>query len=218
WDRQREITFEQQKKTGVIPANAKLTPRPKEIPAWDDQPADAKKVFCRLMENYAAFMAHTDFHIGRLIDSIEQAGELDNTLIFYIVGDNGASAEGGLEGTFNKVASVLGFNPGLQGIIKRLDQIGEPQSEPHIPVGGAWARDTPFQWTKQIASHLGGVRNPMVVHWPRGIKARGELRTQYHHVIDVAPTVLDCCGLSEPKLVNGIPQKPMHGVSMRYSF
>jgi arylsulfatase len=218
WDRQRDITFEQQKKIGVIPANAKLTPRPKEIPAWDAQTADAKKVCCRLMENYAAFMAHTDFHIGRLIDNIEQAGELDNTLIFYIVGDNGASAEGGLHGTFNKVASVLGFNPGLQGIIKRLDQIGEPQSEPHVPVGWAWAMDTPFQWTKQFASHLGGVRNPMIVHWPRGIKAKGELRTQYHHVIDVAPTILDCCGLSEPKTVNGIPQKPMHGVSMRYTF
>jgi arylsulfatase len=218
WDQQREITFAQQKKLGVIPANAKLTPRPKEIPAWDAQPPDAKKVYCRLMENYAAYMAHTDFHIGRLIDNLKKSGELDNTLILYVVGDNGPSAEGGLEGTFNEVASLIGFNPGLASIVKRIDQIGGPESEPHVPVGWAWAMATPFQWTKQIASHLGGTRNPMIVHWPKGIKAKGELRTQYHHVIDVVPTILDCCGVSEPKVVNGIPQKPIQGVSMRYSF
>jgi arylsulfatase len=218
WDKQREMTFAQQKKLGVIPAKAKLTPRPKEIPAWADQPADAKKVYCRLMENYAAYMAHADFHIGRLLDSLEKSGELDNTLVMYVVGDNGPSAEGGLEGTFNEVASLLGFNPGLASIVKRIEQIGGPESEPHVPVGWAWAMATPFQWTKQIASHLGGTRNPMIVHWPKGIKAKGELRTQYHHVIDVVPTILDCCGVAEPKVVNGIPQKPIQGVSMRYSF
>ena len=218
WDRQREITHAKQLELGVIPQGTKLTPRPKEIPAWDSQSAEARQVYCRLMENYAAFMAHTDHEVGRLIDSLEQSGELDNTLVFYIVGDNGASAEGGLEGTFNEVASLMGYNPGLAGIIKRIDQIGEPESEPHVPVGWAWSTNAPFQWTKQVASHFGGTRNPMVVHWPKGIKAKGELRTQFHHCIDVVPTILDCCAVAEPKTVNGTPQKPIEGVSMRYSF
>jgi arylsulfatase len=218
WDKQREMTYEQQKKIGVIPADAKLTPRPKEIPAWDEQPAEAKRVYLRLMENYAAYMAYTDYHIGRLIDSLAQSGELDNTLVMYVVGDNGPSAEGGLEGTFNEVASLIGFNPGLASISKRIDQIGGPESEPHVPVGWAWAMAAPFQWTKQIASHFGGTRNPMIVHWPKGIKAKGEQRTQFHHVIDIVPTILDCCGIPEPKVVNGIPQKPIEGVSMRYTF
>jgi arylsulfatase len=218
WDKQREMTFEQQKKIGVIPADAKLTPRPKELPAWDDQPADAKKVYLKLMENYAAYMAYTDDQVGRFIDSLEKSGELDNTLVMYVVGDNGPSAEGGLEGTFNEVASLIGFNPGLASIVKRIDQIGGPESEPHVPVGWAWAMAAPFQWTKQIASHFGGTRNPMIAHWPNGIKAKGEQRTQFHHVIDVVPTILDCCGVPEPKVVNGIPQKPIEGVSMRYTF
>jgi arylsulfatase len=218
WDRQREMTHAKQLELGVIPGGTKLTPRPKEIPAWDSQSAEAKQVFCRLMENYAAFMAHTDHEVGRLIDSLEQSGELDNTLVFYIVGDNGASGEGGLEGTFSEVASLMGYNPGLAGIIKRIDQIGAPESEPHVPVGWAWATNAPFQWTKQVASHFGGTRNPMVVHWPKGINARGELREQFHHCIDIVPTILDCCGVPEPKVVNGIPQKPIEGVSMRYSF
>ncbi len=235
WDKQREMTFEQQKKLGVIPPDAKLTPRPKEIPAWDDQPADAKKVYCRLMENYAAFMAHTDHHVGRLIDSLQQSGELENTLLFYIVGDNGPSAEGGLEGTFNELASLIGFNPGLAAISQRIDLIGTPESEPHVPVGWAWAMATPFKWTKQVASHFGGTRNPMIVHWPRVIKrgegpnssgkaatsgtpTNGGIRTQFHHVIDVVPTILEACKLPQPKVVNGIPQKPIEGVSMLYSF
>jgi arylsulfatase len=218
WDKQREIAHARQLELGVIPKGTKLTPRPKEIPAWDDQPADAKKVYCRLMENYAGYLAFADDQIGRLIDSIEQAGELDNTLIFYIVGDNGPSAEGGLEGTFNEVASLAGFNPGLADIVKRIDQIGEPGTEPHVPVGWAWAMSSPLQWTKQVASHFGGTRNPLVVHWPKGIKAKGELRTQFHHVIDVVPTILEACRVPEPKTVNGIPQKPIQGVSMGYSF
>jgi arylsulfatase len=218
WDRQRELTFERQKRIGVIPADARLTPRPKEIPAWEDQPADAKKVYLRLMENYAAYMAYTDDQVGRLIDSLAQAGELDNTLVMYVVGDNGPSAEGGLEGTFNEVASLVGFNPGLASIVKRIDQIGGPESEPHVPVGWAWAMAAPFQWTKQVASHFGGTRNPMIVHWPKGIRAKGERRTQFHHVIDVVPTILDCCGVPGPRVVNGIPQKPIEGVSMRYAF
>jgi arylsulfatase len=170
------------------------------------------------MENYAGFMAHTDHHVGRLIDSLETSGELDNTLVFYIVGDNGASAEGGLEGTFSELASLLGIQLGLESTINRIDEIGGPTSEPHVPVGWAWAMDAPFQWTKQVASHFGGTRNPLVVHWPKGIKAQGQQRTQFHHVIDVVPTILEACKVPEPTVVNGIPQIPIEGVSMLYSF
>ncbi|MCA9069955.1 MAG: sulfatase-like hydrolase/transferase, partial [Planctomycetaceae bacterium] len=218
WDKQREMTHAKQLELGIIPQGTKLTPRPKEIPAWDDQPEKAKTVYKRLMENYAGFMAHTDHHVGRLIDSLEASGELDNTLIFYIVGDNGASAEGGLEGTFSELASLLGIQLGLASTINRLDEIGGPTSEPHVPVGWAWAMDSPFQWTKQVASHFGGTRNPLIVHWPKGIKSKGQQRTQFHHVIDVVPTILDACKIPAPKEVNGIPQKPMEGVSMSYSF
>ena len=170
------------------------------------------------MENYAAYMAYTDHEVGRLIDSLRASGELDNTLVMYVVGDNGASAEGGLEGTFSEIASLLGIQLGLESTIKRIDEIGGPTSEPHVPVGWAWAMDAPFQWTKQVASHFGGTRNPMVVHWPKGIKAKGEIRNQFHHVIDVVPTILEACKIPEPKVVNGIAQKPIEGVSMLYSF
>ncbi len=218
WDQQRELTFAKQKELGVIPADAKLTPRPQEIPAWEDQPEDAKQVYERLMENYAGYMAHTDYHVGRLIESLEKSGELDNTLIFYIIGDNGASAEGGLEGTFSEIASLMGVQLGLQSSIKRIDEIGGPASEPHVPVGWAWAMCAPFQWTKQVASHLGGTRNPLVVHWPKGIKAQGEIRDQFHHVIDVVPTILEACKITVPDQVDGIEQKPIEGVSMLYTF
>ena len=218
WDRQRELTHAKQLEMGVIPKGTKLTPRPESIPAWDSQPADARKVYTRLMENYAAYMEYTDFEVGRLIGSLETSGELDNTLIMYVVGDNGASAEGGLQGTFSEIASLIGVQLGLESTIKRIDEIGGPTSEPHVPVGWAWAMDAPFQWTKQVASHFGGTRNPMVVHWPKGIKAKGETRTQFHHVIDVVPTILEACRIPEPKVVNGIAQKPIEGVSMLYSF
>jgi arylsulfatase len=218
WDKQRELTFAKQKESGVIPGSAQLTPRPKEIPAWNAQSAEAKQVYARLMENYAGYMAHTDHHVGRLINSLAASGELDNTLIFYIVGDNGASAEGGLEGTFSEIASLLGVQLGLASTIKRIDEIGGPSSEPHVPVGWAWAMGTPFQWTKQVASHLGGTRNPMVVHWPKGIKARGELRTQFHHVVDVVPTILEACRIDAPDTVDGIKQRPIEGVSLVYTF
>jgi len=170
------------------------------------------------MESYAAYMAYTDAEVGRLIDSLAASGELDNTLVMYVVGDNGASAEGGLEGTFSEIASLIGVQLGLTSTIKRLDEIGGPTSEPHVPVGWAWAMDAPFQWTKQVASHFGGTRNPLVVHWPKGIKAKGETRTQFHHVIDVVPTILEACKIPQPKVVDGIPQKPIEGVSMLYSF
>jgi arylsulfatase A-like enzyme len=218
WDKQRELTHAKQLETGIIPKGTKLTPRPKEIPAWDDQKADAKIVYSRLMENYAAYMAYTDHEVGRLLDSLRQSGELDNTLVMYVIGDNGASAEGGLEGTFSEIASLLGIQLGLDSLIKRLDEIGGPTSEPHVPVGWAWAMNAPFQWTKQVASHFGGTRNPMVIHWPKGIKAKGEQRSQFHHVIDVVPTILEACKIAPPKTVNGIPQKPMEGISMLYSF
>jgi Sulfatase len=212
------LTHARQLEMGIVPAGTKLTPRPKEIPAWDTQPAEAKKVYCRLMENYAAYMAYTDYEVGRLIESLRTSGELDNTLVMYVVGDNGASAEGGLEGTFSEIASLIGIQLGLESTLKRIDEIGGPTSEPHVPVGWAWAMNAPFQWTKQVASHFGGTRNPMVVHWPKGIKAKGEIRNQFHHVIDVVPTILEACKLPEPKVVNGIPQKPIEGISMVYSF
>jgi arylsulfatase A-like enzyme len=218
WDQQREQTHARQLEMGVILQGTKLTPRPKEIPAWDSQSDEQKRVYLRLMENYAGYMAHTDHHVGRLIDSLDASGELDNTLVFYIIGDNGASAEGGLEGTFSELASLLGIQLGLESMVDRLDEIGGPTSEPHVPVGWAWAMCAPFQWTKQVASHFGGTRNPMVVHWPKGIRARGEQRTQFHHAIDVVPTILEACKIAEPKVVNGIEQKPIEGVSMAYTF
>jgi hypothetical protein len=170
------------------------------------------------MENYAAYMAYTDHEVGRLIESLDASGELDNTLLMYVVGDNGASAEGGLEGTFSEVASLLGVQLGLESTIKRMDEIGGPTSEPHVPVGWAWAMTAPFQWTKQVASHFGGTRNPLIVHWPKGIKAKGQSRNQFHHVIDLVPTILKACKIPEPTEVNGIQQKPIEGVSMVYSF
>lgn len=218
WDKQRELTHAKQLSMGIIPKGTKLTPRPKEIPAWDTQSADARKVYTRLMENYAAYMAYTDAEVGRLIESLRTSGELDNTLVMYVVGDNGASAEGGLEGTFSEIASLLGIQLGLESTLKQIDEIGGPKSEPHVPVGWAWAMDAPFQWTKQVASHFGGTRNPLVVHWPKGIKAKGEIRDQFHHVIDVVPTILEAAKIPEPKIVNGIVQKPIEGVSMLYSF
>ena len=187
WDRQRELTHARQLEMGIIPKGTKLTPRDPSIPSWDSRSADEKKVYTRLMENYAGYMEYTDHQVGRLIDSLAASGELDNTLVMYVVGDNGASAEGGLEGTFSELASLIGVQLGLESTIKRIDEIGGPTSEPHVPVGWAWAMNAPFQWTKQVASHFGGTRNPLVVHWPKGIKAKGEIRNQFHHVIDVVP-------------------------------
>jgi arylsulfatase len=218
WDKQRELTHARQIQMGIIPKNTQLTPRPTEIPGWETQSGEARKVYTRLMENYAAYMAFTDHEVGRLIDSLRDSGELENTLILYVVGDNGASAEGGLEGTFSEIASLLGIQLGLESILSRIDEIGGPTSEPHVPVGWAWAMNAPFQWTKQIASHFGGTRNPLVVHWPRGIKSKGEIRDQFHHVIDIVPTILEATGITEPREVNGIAQKPIEGVSMLYSF
>jgi arylsulfatase len=218
WDRYREETFARQKELGVIPGDAKLTPRPKEIPGWDEQPEEARRVYRRLMENYSGFLDHTDEQIGRLVAAVEQSGDLDNTIIIYVVGDNGASGEGGLEGTISEVASINGVQLGLPELEAKFDEIGGPGTDPHVPVGWAWAAATPFQWTKQVASHFGGTRNGLLIQWPKGIRTRNELRTQFHHVIDIAPTVLEAAGLPEPKIVNGVEQKPIEGVSMLYSF
>ncbi len=220
WDKLREETFAMQKTLGVIPPECQLTPRHKEIPAWDDMPENLKPVLRRQMEVYAGFLEYTDHHIGRLLDSLEKLGQLENTLVYYVIGDNGASAEGTLNGTFNE---MLNFN-GMSAIetpeflMARIDKLGGPDSYNHYAVGWAHAMNTPYQWTKQVASHWGGTRNGTIVHWPKGIKGKGELRSQFHHVIDVAPTILEAAGLPEPIAVNGVQQKPIEGVSMLYSF
>ena len=216
WDKLREETFARQKKLGVIPADTKLTPRPKEIPAWDDMSADQKRLFERQMETFAGFAEHTDHEVGRLVAQLEAIGELDNTLFFYIVGDNGSSAEGGPEGTYNEMMALNGIVGKADQMMGHIDDWGGPTTFPHFAIGWAWAGNTPFQWTKQVASHFGGTRNGMVLHWPKGIKAKGEIRSQFHHVIDVAPTVLEAAKLPQPKTVNGVEQRPMDGVSMLY--
>ena len=217
WDKLREETFARQKKLGVIPADAKLTPRPKEIPAWGDMSANQKRLFERQMEAFAGFAEHTDHEVGRLVAQLEAIGVLDNTIFYYIVGDNGASAEGGPEGTYNELMALNGIIGKADQMMQHIDTWGSPTTFPHFAIGWAWAGNTPFQWTKQVASHFGGTRNGMVLHWPKGIKAKGQVRSQFHHVVDVAPTVLEAAKLPQPKLVNGIKQRPMDGVSMLYS-
>ncbi len=217
WDALREQTFARQKKLGVIPADAQLTPRPAEIPAWADMNAEQRRLFERQMETFAGFAEHTDHEVGRLVAQLEALGELDNTLFFYIVGDNGSSAEGGPEGTFNEMMALNGIVGRADQMMGHIDEWGSPSTFPHFAIGWAWAGNTPFQWTKQVASHFGGTRNGMVMHWPAGVSARGEVRSQFHHVIDVAPTVLEAAHLPQPRLVNGVEQRPMDGVSMLYS-
>jgi arylsulfatase A-like enzyme len=220
WDALRERTFARQKELGVIPADAELTTRPEEIPAWEDMPDDLKPVLARQMEVYAGFLEHTDHHVGRLVDALADLEILHDTLIYYIIGDNGASAEGTPNGCFNELI-VLNGAAGLETVefmTARIDDFGAPAAYNHYAVGWAHAMDTPYQWTKQIASHWGGTRNGTVVHWPNGISARDEIRSQFHHVIDVAPTVLEAAGLPEPSSVNGVQQAPLQGFSMAYSF
>jgi arylsulfatase A-like enzyme len=220
WDALRERTFARQKELGVIPADAELTERPAEIPAWDDMPDDLKPVLARQMEVYAGFLEHTDHHLGRLIDALSELEILENTLVCYIIGDNGASAEGTPNGCFNELA-ILNGAFGIETVdfmAARIDDFGTPKAYNHYAVGWAHAMDTPYQWTKQIASHWGGTRNGTIVHWPSRISARGEIRSQFHHVIDIAPTVLDAAGVPEPTFVHGVQQTPLHGVSMAYSF
>jgi arylsulfatase A-like enzyme len=220
WDALRELTFTRQKEMGVIPADAELPPRHDEISSWDDMPDEMKPVLSRQMEVYAGFLDHTDHHIGRIVDAIDDLGVLDNTLIYYIIGDNGASAEGTMNGAFNEMANFNGMadleTP--EFMASRIDDFGSPDSYNHFSVGWAWAMNTPFQWTKQVASHWGGTRNATIVHWPDRIKDAGGLRSQFSHVIDVAQTILEAAGLPEPTMVNGVQQSPMEGTSMTYSF
>ena len=220
WDALRDETLARQKQLGVVPPDTEMSARPTEIQAWDDVPADLKPVLARQMEVYAGFLEHTDHHIGRLIDALTELDVLDNTLVYLIIGDNGASAEGTPNGTFNEIISLNGaaaFET-TEFMAQRIDQFGTPAAYNHYAVGWAHAMDTPYQWTKQVASHFGGTRNGAVVHWPKGFQARGEVRSQFHHVIDVAATVLDVTDIPEPTFVNGIQQMPLHGVSMRYAF
>ena len=220
WDALREETLARQKQLGVIPPEAELTARPAEIPAWDEIPDDLKPVLARQMEVYAGFLEHTDHHVGRLIDAIEDLGILENTLVYYIIGDNGASAEGTPNGCFNELV-ILNGAFGLETtefMVSKIDDFGTPRAYNHYAVGWAHAMDAPYQWTKQVASHWGGTRNGTIVHWPADIKGKAEIRSQFHHVIDVAPTVLEAAGLPEPKMVHGVAQKPIEGVSMRYTF
>jgi arylsulfatase len=227
WDKLREETLTRQKQLGVIPPEAELTKRHAGIPAWDDMPAPLRPILARQMEVYAGFLEHTDYHIGRLIDALEDLEILDDTLIYYITGDNGASAEGNLQGALNEMLwmntteQTLGLLQSFsspQYLAEHIDDFGSPKAFNIYAVGWAHAMDAPYQWTKQVASHWGGTRNGTVVHWPNGIQARGEIRSQFHHVIDVAPTVLEAAGLPAPVMVNGVQQKPLEGASMAYSF
>jgi arylsulfatase A-like enzyme len=218
WDKVREETFERQKKLGVIPADTKLNPRAPGIQAWDACTPEEKKVYARFMEVYAGYLEQTDHNVGRVLKSIEDMGQLDNTLVIYIAGDNGASAEGSLQGLLNEMTFFNGVKEDLKDVLERVDEIGTWKTYNHYPVGWAHAMCAPFQWTKQVASHFGGTRNGMVISWPKGIAAKGELRSQFHHVIDIAPTLLDVVGLPQPASVNGVTQKPIEGVSMKYSF
>jgi arylsulfatase A-like enzyme len=220
WDALREEILERQKELGVVAADAQLTARHEEIPAWEDMPDELKPVLARQMEVYAGFLEHTDHHVGRLVDALDDLGVLEDTLVYYIIGDNGASAEGTINGTFNEMFIFNGAaaleTP--EFVASHIDELGTPTSYNHFAVGWAHAMDTPYQWTKQVASHWGGTRNGTIVHWPSGFTARGEVRTQFHHVIDVAPTVLEAAGLPQPTAVDGVDQHPIEGVSMAYSF
>nr|WP_175272041.1 arylsulfatase [Prescottella equi] len=220
WDVLRERIFARQKELGVVPSDAELTRRHDAIPAWDEMGERLLPVLRRQMENYAGFLEHTDHQVGRVVEEIDRIGALDDTLVFYVIGDNGASAEGTLQGTSNELISLNGM-AGIETpefLLGALEKLGGPDSSPHYAVGWAHAMDTPYQWTKQVASHWGGTRNGTVVHWPRGFAARGEVRNQFHHVVDVAPTVLAAAGIPAPTTVNGVRQHPLEGVDMAYSF
>jgi arylsulfatase len=220
WDKLREQTFARQKALGIIPADCQLTARPPEVPGWDEMPEDLKPVLRREMEVYAGFLEYTDHHVGRLLDGLEKLQIADNTLIYYIIGDNGASAEGSINGCFNEMSyfNQLQSLETAEYLTARLDKLGGPESYNHYAVGWAHAMNTPYQWTKQVASHWGGTRNGTIVHWPKGIQGKGEIRSQFTHVIDVAPTILEVAGIPEPVSVDGIQQEPIEGMSMAYAF
>jgi arylsulfatase A-like enzyme len=218
WDKYREETFERQKKLGVVPQDAKLTERSAGLPAWDSLNADQKRLYARMMEVFAAYGANCDYHMGRIVDAVKQMPGADNTIFIYIAGDNGASAEGGIEGSVNENLFFNGFVEKWQDNLKVIDELGGPKHFNHFPAAWAHAMDTPFQWTKQIASHFGGTRNPMIVSWPARIKDKGGLRSQFMHVIDIVPTLYELIGIPPPTELNGITQKPIEGISFAYTF
>ena len=224
WDKLREATFSRQKKLGIIPANAKLTPRDPAFPAWDSLTPEEKAFYARQMEVYAGFQENTDYQVGRVVQAIEAMGQAENTLILYIWGDNGSSMEGTETGTFNELTTITGIPIAPQQQLKLIDAYGGmdawggPLMQPHFSCAWAWAGNSPFQWGKQVASHFGGTRNPMVVSWPARIKDKGGLRSQFSHVIDVSPTILEVAGITPPERVDGIPQMPIHGTSFAYTF
>lgn len=218
WDKLREETLRRQIELGIVPAGTQLAAKPDAIKNWDKLTPDEKRLFTRQAEVYAGFAEHTDNEVGRLVKALEDLGELDNTLFIYIEGDNGASAEGGMNGMFSEMTYFNGVQETVEDQLKHLEQWGGPETYPHMAAGWAVAFDTPFAWTKQVASDFGGTRNGMVIHWPKGFKARNEIRGQFHHVIDIAPTILEAAHLPEPKIVNGTLQKPIEGVSLAYTF
>jgi arylsulfatase A-like enzyme len=218
WDKQREMTLAKQKEMGIVPPDTKLTKRSEGIEAWDSLNPDEKTLFAHMMEVYAGALAHCDHEMGRIIDAIEEMGELDNTLVIYIQGDNGASAEGSRQGLLNEMTFFNNLKEPFDEVRRRMDELGGPMTFNHYPIGWAHAMDTPFQWTKQVASHFGGTKNAMVISWPKRIKAHGEMRTQFAHVIDILPTVLEVASLPAPFSVYGIQQEPVEGVSMMYTF
>jgi arylsulfatase len=219
WDKVREETLARQKKLGVVPMSTRLTARPKEIPAWDSLTPLQKKVYARMMEVYAGVLAHSDYQIGRVLDAVAAMGQLDNTVVIYIMGDNGASAEGTLQGTANEVGTAAnGVPESIEYLASIMDGLGGPLYYNHYPVGWAHAMDSPFQWTKQVASHFGGTRNGLVISYPKRIKDKGGLRSQFCHVTDITPTILDMTGIAFPDTINGVKQKPLEGVSLTYTF
>jgi arylsulfatase len=218
WDKVRTETFERQKKLGVIPSNTQLAPKPADIKGWDKLPEAERRLFARQAEVYAGFMAQTDYEVGRFVKSLKDINEMDNTLFIYIAGDNGTSAEGGPVGMYNEMTYFNGVTEKVEDLIPLIDKWGGPETFPHMATGWAVTFDSPFTWTKQVASDFGGTRNGAVIHWPKGIKAKGEIRSQFSHVIDIAPTILEAAGLPEPKSVNGTVQTPIEGTSMLYTF
>ena len=217
WDEERVRIFERQKALGVVPGEARLPPWPQDVAAWSSLTDAERKVAARLMELFAAFAEHADAQAGRLIDHLEQTGALDNTLIFYLLGDNGAASVGGPNGTFNELLRINGGSDSADDMLRIIDKLGGPHSFPQFPTAWALCMDTPYQWTKQVASHYGGTRNGLIVHWPKGISDQGAIRSHWHHVIDFAPTALEAAGIPQPAMVDGVEQMPMHGVSFLYS-
>lgn len=218
WDKVREQTFARQQQLGIIPANAKLTPRPESLRAWDSLNPKEKELYARMMEVYAGALSHMDHQINRILDAVEETGEMDNTLVIYLMGDNGASAEGSPDGLLNEMTFFNNIQVPFDDTYDRMDELGGPNTFGHFPSAWAHAMDTPFQWTKQIASHFGGTRNGLAISWPQRITAKGQIRSQFHHVIDIVPTILEATGLPAPASINGVAQKPIEGVSMAYSF